>query len=173
MATLGAMALAGAAWSFTGQPMPFENVLRTEGEATQASVTRVIDGDTITARDEQGRDLGSIRILGMDAPELARDGNPAMCGAVAAKKEATRVLDGADITLVTDTQQPSRDKYGRLLRYVDITHDGRTTDVTETLVRSGHAPNTSNASTHDRYEDYAAAEEDAKEHSRGVWSQCP
>lgn len=173
-ATIGALALMAVAWNATGQPMPFQGGLLGghEGETTQASVTRILDGDTITAQDDKGRDLGRIRILGMDAPELAHDEQPAMCGADDAKDEAARLLEGHKVTLVTDTDQPNRDKYGRLLRYADITKGGSTVDITETMIRSGHAPNTSSAGTHDRHDSYAAAQDEAEERSRGLWSQC-
>lgn len=171
-ATVGGLVLLGVLWNVAGKPMPQLDLPRAEGDTTAATVTRVIDGDTIAARDDEGRDLGRVRILGMDAPELARDGKQAMCGAEEAKDEAARLLDGQDIELVTDTGQPDRDDYGRLLRYVDINTDDGTLDVTEELIRSGHAPNTSRDQSHDRHKAYVSAEDKAQDESRGLWSSC-
>lgn len=162
---LGAVAV--VLWWNAGHPslLPTQH---SKGATTGASVTRIVDGDTVIARDAQGQDLGRVRILGMDAPELARDGRPAMCGAADAKEELGRRLDDHDITLVSDPNQPDRDTYGRLLRYVEV----GSTDVTEALIRSGHAPNSSREPGHIRHDTYVAAENDAREHQRGLWSAC-
>lgn len=93
---------------------------RGSGHTASAAVVRVIDGDTVVARGGDGQDLGRVQILGMDAPELAHEGEPAMCGVADAKKELARLLTSHDITLVIDRDQPDRDKYGRLLRYVEV-----------------------------------------------------
>ena len=99
---------------------------------------------------------------------MARDGQPAMCGARAAKDELARLVQGGTIDLITDPKQPDTDRYGRLLRYVEVD----TTDVSESLIRSGHAPNTSRGRSHTRYEKYAAAEDDAQHQQRGLWGTC-
>ena len=36
-------------------------------------VTAVVDGDTVRVKDREERDLGRIRLLGVNAPELAHD----------------------------------------------------------------------------------------------------
>lgn len=144
----------------------------TTAPRTQATITRVIDGDTITARDDRGRDLGRVRLLGLDAPELARDGEPAMCGSGPARAAAEDLMDGQTVTLVGDTRQPDRDRYGRLLRYVDLDQGGTTVDATERLVRGGYAPATARAATHDRARAYIAAQRHAQDERAGVWGRC-
>lgn len=163
---LGAVAV--VLWWNAGHPSLLPPTQHSKGATTEASVTRIVDGDTIIARDAQGQDLGSVRILGMDAPELAHDGRPAMCGAADAKEELGRRLDGHDITLVSDPNQPDRDTYGRLLRYVEV----GSSDVSESLIRSGHAPDSSRARSHTRHDTYAAAEDEAQEQQRGLWGTC-
>ena len=162
-----AAGLVAGLWWHNGAP-PLSQLRDGAGETTRATVVRVIDGDTIIARDSSGSDLGRVRVLGMDAPEMARDGQPAMCGARAAKDELARLVQGGTIDLITDPKQPDTDRYGRLLRYVEVD----TTDVSESLIRSGHAPNTSRARSHTRHKDYAAAEDEAQQQKRGLWGTC-
>lgn len=134
-------------------------------EGQPATVTRVIDGDTITAKDEHGNDLGRIRILGLDAPELDHD----ECWATEARDAATDLLDGQHVTLTPDPKNDDHDTYDRLLRYVDL--DG--TDASEELIQDGHAPDTTNPRQHTRHHDYRAAEQHAQDEHRGLWSHCP
>lgn len=99
-------------------------------------ITDVVDGATLRAETPAGRDLGRVRLLGIDAPETAHDGDPAECYA----NEATELLaglipPGTSVTLAADPQQPDRDVYGRLLRYVD--HRGE--DLSEALLDAGAA----------------------------------
>lgn len=158
----------GVAWLNFGSLSSLTQLGQGRVETMPASVERIVDGDTIVVRDRNGEDLGRVRILGMDAPELSLNGRPAMCGATAAQEELARLLEGQNVQLVTDPRQPDRDDYDRLLRYVEV----GSVDVTESLIRSGHAPATSRAQTHTRHETYAAAESDAQEHERGLWGTC-
>lgn len=139
-----------------------------EPEGQVAIVTRVIDGDTITARDATGKNLGRIRILGLDAPEL----DSRECWATQAHAAATSLLDGKRIRLTSDPKNDDRDTYGRLLRYVDLDHDGQTGDATAHLIKHGHATNTARPRTHTRADDYREAHELAQEHGRGRWGHC-
>lgn len=158
---------AGLWWNSSGRPS-FSQLRNERPQTTTATVAKVVDGDTFIARDRSGKDLGRVRILGMDAPEMARDGQPAMCGAEDAKTELERLLDGHSVALITDPRQPDKDRYGRLLRYVEVS----STDISESLIRSGHAPNTSSARSHTRHRIYAAAQDEAQERQRGMWGSC-
>lgn len=86
-------------------------------------VTQVVDGDTIVI--EGG---ARVRLIGIDAPE--RDA----CGSA----EATRLLRsyalGKDVILPGGAQT-DKDRYGRLLRYVDL---GRS-DIGLKMIQSGRA----------------------------------
>ena len=99
-------------------------------------MTAVVDGDTIRVETLGGRQLGRVRLLGIDAPEVDHPPEPAECYA----KEATGLLErlapvGSTVELVTDIAQPNRDRYDRLLRYVE--HDDA--DVARELLASGAA----------------------------------
>lgn len=102
--------------------------------AMSVRVVDVIDGDTVRVDSLEGVDLGRVRLLGIDAPELARDGQEADCFAQDARRHLRRLL-GSEVTveLTPDTGEPDRDVYGRLLRYLDV--DG--VDVSEALLAQG------------------------------------
>ncbi|UUW88596.1 thermonuclease family protein [Pimelobacter simplex] len=79
-----------------------------EGETTQVRVTAVLDGDTIRVETTGGRQLGRIRRLGIDAPEVAHPPEPAECYA----DQATDMLEelapvGSTVELVTAPPSPT------------------------------------------------------------------
>ncbi len=84
-----------------------------EPDVTVACTT---DGDTfdVTAC---GNDVGiTIRMLGIDAPEVEHAPQPADCGGDAAASELARILSGASVTLAFD--ELCTDVYDRTLAYV-------------------------------------------------------
>ena len=84
----------------------------------QASVEKVIDGDTIEVL--LGGERQTIRYYGIDAPE---EGDKCYQEAT----ERNRQLVGTTVRLEADAR--NEDKYGRLLRYV-FTTDGVSVDAT-------------------------------------------
>ena len=87
------------------------------GPGVVASVTRVVDGDTLKAR-LAGR-TETVRVIGLDTPESVKPGTPVECYALRATAEADQLLPvGAAIRLEADPTQASRDQYGRLLAHV-------------------------------------------------------
>jgi micrococcal nuclease len=85
----------------------------------------VIDGDTLVVSG-----VGKVRLLGVDTPELAREGRPAERGAVRAKDFVRERVEGQPVRLEYDVER--HDKYGRTLAYVYL-KDG--TLLNELLVR--------------------------------------
>ena len=140
-----------------------------EGKVTQVRVTAVVDGDTLRVEDLAGRPLGRVRLLGVDAPEAAHPPAPAECDA----DQATDLLEelapvGSTVLLVTDSGQPDRDRYDRLLRYVD--HDD--VDVAHELLARGAARRYEAAQDLTRADSYAAAADDAQDAASGLWGTC-
>ncbi|MFC7504048.1 thermonuclease family protein [Nocardioides sp. CPCC 206347] len=60
-----------------------------EGKTSQVRVTAVVDGDTIRVETSGGRQHGRVRLLGIDAPEVAHPPEPAECYAA----DATGLLE--------------------------------------------------------------------------------
>lgn len=87
-----------------------------------ATVIRWGDGDTVdTSR-------GKVRLIGIDTPELGQ------CGASEAHQRAEALAPaGSKIRLVAPRSVQNKDRYGRLLRYVEI--DGR--DVGLVQIKEG------------------------------------
>lgn len=81
---------------------------QTENNVSAIKVVRVIDGDTIELENGQ-----KVRFIGIDTPERGCPGY----------KEATKNMQdlvlAKRIILVSDGKQDT-DRYGRLLRYVDL-----------------------------------------------------
>ncbi len=115
-----------------------------------AGETRIIDGDTLAIGAER------IRLLGIDAPELAQvclDGEtPRNCGQAAKAELAAMAALGR-----VECSGHSKDKYGRLLAV--CTSGGR--ELNAAMVRSGQAVS---------YGGYAAEERFAQAERRGLWA---
>jgi len=124
------------------------------------TVDHVYDGDTVTLRD--GRRL---RLIGIDTPELGREGKPDQPFAVTAR-DALRALlqDRPELELRLD--QTRRDVHGRLLAHAFLA-DG--TSLSAWLLEKGYAtlliipPNDWNAAC------YQAAERRARADAAGIW----
>jgi micrococcal nuclease len=137
------------------------------GARIAATVTRVVDGDTVHAR-VAGRDE-TVRYIGMDTPETVKPNTPVQCFGKAASAANRRLVAGARVELRLDAEP--RDRYGRLLAYVYRRGDGLF--VNAALVRDGFAtiltipPNVSHAS------ELSALERRARAGRRGLWAACP
>lgn len=100
----------------------------------QATVDRVVDGDTVDVVVDLGFDLslrGRFRLAGIDAPEM----NTAAGRASKARLE--ELLPAAGVVFVETFKGDAKDKYGRYLgKFVQA--DGKS-DIGEVLVREGRA----------------------------------
>ena len=91
-----------------------EQISSTNEIYTKAQVMRVIDGDTIWV--DIGGNKEKVRFIGINAPELARDGKKAQFMAEEAKDFVEKTIKDKKIYLEKDLTD--RDKYDRLLRYI-------------------------------------------------------
>lgn len=132
---------------------------------TPARVVGVVDGDTVEIVWSKGRDV--VRILGVDTPETVHPERPVECFGPEATAFTETALDGRQVVLRFDRER--RDRYGRLLAYVEA--DGR--DVSTELLRRGLArflvipPNGRSSRP------LLEAELAARHAGRGLWSACP
>lgn len=122
----------------------------------------VYDGDTLRLSD--GRKL---RFIGLNTPELGRDGAPDEPYAREARAYLGELLQAADYRLQLQIGRDPDDRYDRLLAHPALP-DG--TNLTERLLREGYAtqlvvpPNTG------LLDCYAAAEHSARAARRGIWA---
>jgi micrococcal nuclease len=133
--------------------------------AVQASVIRVVDGDTIEA--QIGDQVEDVRYIGVDTPETVKPDTPVQCFGEQASAFNHRLVEHRSVRLVFDVER--RDIYGRLLAYV---YRGPLF-VNASLVRRGLArsltipPNDRFAPLFQRLEMQAARA------GRGLWGACP
>ena len=98
---------------------------------------RVLDGDTLDIDVPDGEHPTTrVRLWGVDAPELAHDGEPTAHFGPEAHAFAERLLDGRRVHIVLAPEQ-TRGLYGRLLAYVFLERGGRM--FNEMLLEEGYA----------------------------------
>lgn len=134
-------------------------------ETQQVQVTEVIDGDTIRVS-YLGKEE-TIRLIGIDTPEVDPNRGGPECYGKEASAYATSILRNATITLEADGSQGDRDTYGRLLRYV-ILADG--TNMNQQLLQNGYAKEFTYDTPYRYQKEFIEAEITAKRASVGVWS---
>jgi micrococcal nuclease len=135
-------------------------------------VTRVIDGDTIVLEV-----LGTVRIIGIDTPELRSSGGGAECFAQEAKREVEDLVKGKSVYLEYDSSQDRLDRYGRTLAYVFLQNvtigaaqQEIPTDLGLQLIRSGYAFEYTYRNPYKYQQQYKQAEIMAREQEIGLWN---
>ncbi len=157
----------------------------------EAPVECVLDGDTLglggeadiaedsgtvdSGIDENSCSSESIRLLGVDAPEIAHDSTEtADCYGNEATSYLSTLLAGMTVRLEFDVE--CEDKYHRTLAYAFIANDtedqGDDVFINETIIRDGYAL---------FYEEFGdirqapvleAAQRDAESDNVGIWAEC-
>lgn len=131
---------------------------------SSATVTRVVDGDTVIAR-VGGQEL-RVRLIGIDTPETVAPDQPVECFGPAASAFTHRRLEGRDVELEFDVER--LDRYGRTLAYVWLGGEL----FNETLVREGYALVTTFPPDVRYVDRFVAAQRAAREQHLGVWGAC-
>jgi micrococcal nuclease len=139
------------------------------GDTTQATVTRVIDGDTIIVL--VGDTEYRVRYLDVDAPASVSLDRPVEFMGRDAADANRRLVSSAAVVLERD--QSETDDHGQLLRHVWVDHDGTLALVGLEMVRAGLARTAPSAQD----TKYTALFEDAQQAARstgiGIWSSPP
>jgi micrococcal nuclease len=131
-----------------------------------ATVTSVVDGDTISVQ-PQGGSILTVRLIGIDTPETKHPSKPVQCyGAEASAKTAELLPPGTWVLLGRDVQE--LDQYGRLLAYV-WRPDGMLM-VNEQLVAEGYALTLTIPPNVPYTEQFTNAAQVARENGLGLWS---
>jgi micrococcal nuclease len=129
------------------------------------TVVKVVDGDTIDIDiPDVDKNYTRIRLWGIDTPETkSRDNIVRYFGPEAAKFTTESAL-GKKVTVYLEEHR-TRDKYGRLLAYVQLP-DGRF--LNEVLVSEGFAY-ADLRFRHSLYHKYERLEAGARRHKKGLW----
>ncbi|WP_160105289.1 thermonuclease family protein [Pseudomonas izuensis] len=135
------------------------------GALTSVAVQRVVDGDTLRLVD--GR---SVRMIGLNTPELGKKGRSDEPFAVAARKRLEALVAASDGRVGLLPGKESQDHYGRTLAHV-YSADGANLEAQMLAEGLGFlvaiAPNV------DLVGCQQAAERSARQAGLGVWRQSP
>ena len=121
-------------------------------ESIVATVTKVIDGDSLKAKTKEGNEY-EIQVEGIDAPELKQPHG----------KEATEALSKMVMGKEIKVTWTKKDNFDRLLAqiHVDNTH------ANQEMLRTGHAWH---FKRYNQSKELAELEEEAKKAKRGLWA---
>jgi micrococcal nuclease len=128
----------------------------------EAVVAHVGDGDTLTLDNGQ-----KVRLLGIDAPELEKEGKPADFLAHKAKKHLTELVQGKRVRLEYDKLR--YDRFGRTLAYLFLP-DG--TNLSVEMVGQGLAHVYTVPPNMRFREELLSAQRQAIKARRGVWLEA-
>lgn len=149
------------------------------GTARLATVTRIVDGDTVEVKFKNG-ETDTIRMIGVDSPET----NPAnedpsefnvpdtahgsewlLEWADRAKSFAKEDIGGKQVRIVTEPEGDQRGSYGRLLAYIYISGS----NFNQQLIKQGYARRYDDSQFTLRSE-FGQLEQNAQDASRGLWA---
>jgi micrococcal nuclease len=136
-------------------------------------ITEVVDGDTLHVVTGAGQ-RERVRLIGIDAPERSttRTGYPECGGQAATELLESLAMANPSVRLVADPGQDVRDRFGRLLAYVEP-NSGAHETFQLTLLRAGLARVYVYArDPFGRVAEFRAAAQEARDARRGVWRDC-
>lgn len=134
--------------------------------AEQATVLRVIDGDTFVA--VIGNKIEFVRLTGIDTPELRTNtSGVAQCYAVEARNELKKIISKKIITINRDNVTKNRDIYGRYLRQATYNN----IDISEYLVMNGFS-RVYTRSPSSNMPSLLALQKSAHQKRLGIWKSC-
>jgi micrococcal nuclease len=128
-------------------------------------VVDVVDGDTLKV--SLDGETQTIRLIGIDTPEVVDPRKPVQCFGEQASAKAKATLTGQMARLEIDPSQGNVDKYGRLLRYVYLA-DG--TFFNEMMVAQGYAHEYTYDTPYKYQAEFKAAQAAAEKTQLGLWS---
>jgi micrococcal nuclease len=133
--------------------------------STPYRVLAVIDGDTIVvSRDGESQ---TVRLLGIDTPEVDPKFNPIECYGREATDTTKEKLLNQTVFLQTDSSQGEFDAYDRMLAYVFLA-DG--TNLNQYLIAQGYAKEYTYSEPYTYQTAFRIAEKDAQINEKGL---CP
>lgn len=128
-------------------------------------VTKILDGDTIQVK--IGKEIYTIRMLGIDTPETVDPRKKPQCYGKEASDKTKELLTGYSVTIKTDSTQNILDKFGRILAYIDR-EDGLS--INQYLLQNGYAREYTYDKKYEKQNTFKTLETNAKEEKLGLWS---
>jgi len=131
------------------------------GQLPVYSVEKVVDGDTL--RLTNGR---SVRLIGLNTPELAHQGRPVQPFAVKARKRLEQLVHANDDQVALQVGVPAKDHYGRMLAHA---YDNRGRNLEAQLLAEGLGYQVAFAPETRLLGCQQAAERSARKSAVGLW----
>ena len=128
-------------------------------------VSRVVDGDTLRLADGS-----SVRLIGLNAPELGRDGRPTEAFAEAARRRLEALVAASDGRVMVQPGREAKDRYGRTLANV---FDSRGLNLEERLLAEGLGYQVAIGPNDRLLVCQQAAERVARASGLGLWRKAP
>ena len=128
-------------------------------------IVRIIDGDTVVI--DRNNATETIRLIGVDTPELHHPTKPVQCFAREAAAYITSLLKDRSVRVVADPTQDSHDKYGRTLAYL-YRDDGLF--INKSLIEEGYGYEYTYEVPYVYQKEFKAAQTDAREQQKGLWA---
>ncbi|WP_460097660.1 thermonuclease family protein [Pseudomonas sp. H3_C08] len=132
---------------------------------TSVTVQRVVDGDTLRLSD--GR---SVRMIGLNTPELGKQGRSDEPFAVAARKRLQALVDASDGRVGLLPGKQAKDHYGRTLAHIYSTSGA---NLEAQMLADGLGFQVAVAPNVDLVACQQAAERSARKAGLGLWRQSP
>lgn len=124
-------------------------------------VKRVSDGDTLQLQD--GR---AVRVLGINAPEIAHGKSPAEPYGRESRAQAQAFVDATGGRVRLGLEREIKDRYGRVLAHV---YDSRGRSLAAELLRAGMALQVAVPPNDGQTGCFMPLEQEARKHKRGLW----
>ncbi|MCX7698976.1 MAG: thermonuclease family protein [Candidatus Goldbacteria bacterium] len=132
---------------------------KSQWKSFEATVINVIDGDTIVI-DKKNQ---TVRLLGIDAPEMNHPDYPVQKFAIEAKKYLRKRIEFKRVKIVYNIKEPY-DAYNRLLAYVYLNNKL----INAELIKGGYAYVYENKKC-SKTKEFLILESIAKKFKKGVW----
>ena len=139
----------------------------TTSKAGWYRVEKVIDGDTVVLR-MQGKGV-TVRVIGLDTPEVVAPRRPVGCFGPEASARAHALLDTQTVRFEADASQHEFDTYHRTLGYL-LLPDG--TNFEERMIVEGYGREYTSKSPYKYQKEFNAAQTQAQAKRVGLWAAC-
>lgn len=127
-------------------------------------VISVVDGDTIKI--QNGSEIETVRLIGVDTPETVHPSKPVECYGKEASNFLKNLLENTQVYIELDNSQNERDTYGRLLAYVYLPDK---TLVNQLIIAQGYGFEYTYKVPYKFQREFKQAQEVAREEERGLW----
>ncbi len=146
-------------------PTPTSTVLAAIPARQNATVTKVVDGDTLKVTLNGAEE--TLRLIGINTPEVTSGVTKEQCfGPEASAFMKSLLPAGTEVQLESDPTQDERDRYDRLLVFAFKDEE----NVNQTMIEQGYAfEYTFNKPYHYQVQ-FLAAQTLAHSQQRGLWS---